>query len=292
MGTNIVIYLILYPLSFLPMPVLYGIARIIRFFLYTLFRYRIKTVKNNLKNSFPTASKNSLLKIEKEYYFHLCNLFVEGIKMLSFSKKEIMKRYRCKNPELVNAFFTQNKSVILLSSHYNNWEWMVLSLTMQFKHHGIGVGKENTNKSFEKTINRFRTRYGTEVVFAKTIRDVIEAYDEQKKPCAYMMLCDQTPANVNKSFILDLLNQKTDMIYGGEYFARKYNYPVLYYVVKQIKKGYYEIELELISDNPSQTAYGDIIKEYVQRLERDIINQPVYWLWSHNRWKHKSKLLN
>ena len=99
-------------------------------------------------------------------------------------------------------------------------------------------------------------------------------------------------ANVHKSFIVDFLNQKTDMIYGGEYFAKKYDYPVIYYVVKQKRKGYYECEFTLITDKPSQTAYGDIIHAYVHHLEQDIINQPEYWLWSHKRWKHKSLISN
>lgn len=290
MLTKLVIYILLYPLSLLPMNALYGIGKLIRFFLYTLCGYRKKDVRTNLKNSFPTANKTYLSTIEKEYYTHLCNLFVEGVKMLSISRRKIIKRYNCKNPELVNQYFDAGKSVILLSSHYNNWEWMVLSLSMQFKHHGVGVGKENTNKSFEKSINLFRTRYGTEVIFAKTIREVVKQYEDQQKLTTYMMLCDQAPGNAKKSFVINFLNQATDMIYGGEYFARKYNYPVMYYVVRQIKRGYYEVELELISENPQETAYGDIIRSYAHLLERNINNEPTYWLWSHKRWKHKVEL--
>ena len=260
--------------------------------MYPVFRYRVDVVRTNMRRAFPSASSKELIAFEKTFYSHLANLIVEGIKMLSMSRQQVRTRYVCKNPELVNQYFDQQKSVILLSSHYNNWEWMVLSLNMQFKHQGIGVGKENTNKSFEEVINRFRTRYGTEVIFAKTIREAMKQYDTQNKLCAYMMLSDQAPANAKKSFILSFLNQPSDMIYGGEYFALKYNYPVLYYVVKQKRKGYYEIELELICDDPSGMEYGDIIRAYVQRLERDINQKPSYWLWSHKRWKHKVVLPN
>ncbi len=290
MPTKIIIYLFLYPFSLLPMTVLYGIGKVIRFFVYPLFGYRKEVIRANLKNSFPNASKKELKDVEKKYYTHLCNLIVEGIKMLSISRKNLMRRYVCKNPELVNRYFDADRSVILMSSHYNNWEWMVLSLALQFKHHGVGVGKENSNKSFEKTINIFRTRYGTEVIFAKTIREAVKQYDQSHKRSAYMMLSDQSPGNTKKPFVIPFLHQASDMIYGGEYFALKYNYPVFYYVVKQRKRGYYEVELELITDNPSATAYGDITKKYVQCLERDIVANPAYWLWSHKRWKHKVEL--
>ena len=286
MLTRIAIYGFLYPLSLLPLPVLYGIGVGIRFFVYNVFHYRRAVVRENLKKSFPYKSDNELKTIEKKYYKHLANLFVEGIKQLTISKKTLMKRYFCKNPEIVNDYFAQEQSVILMSSHYNNWEWMVLSLSMQFDFQGIGVGKPNSNKVFEKIINKARTRYGTEVIFADTVRDTIQQYDQQQKLCAYMMLCDQSPASVEKSYITTFMNQPSAMIYGAEYFAKKYNYPVFYYVVKQTKRGYYEIELTKLTDTPQSEPYGSIIEKYVKYLQSDIEKKPQFWLWSHKRWKH------
>jgi KDO2-lipid IV(A) lauroyltransferase len=244
-------------------------------------------VQENLKKSFPDKSEKELYAIERAYYKHLTNLVMEGVKGLTISRKNLMKRYYCQQPDIVNNYFEQGKSVILLSSHYNNWEWMVLSLSMQFSHHGIGVGKANSNKVFEKVINKARTRYGTEVVFADTIRNVFEKNDKQDILCSYMMLSDQSPASVEKSYITTFLHQPSAMIFGGEYFAKKYNYPVIYYAVKQIKRGYYEIVLENITDTPQQLPQGEIIDKYIHYLEKDINQNPQFWLWSHRRWKHK-----
>ncbi len=252
-----------------------------------VFRYRVDVVRENLRKSFPEKSESERKMIEKAYYKHLCDLFAEGIKMLTISRKNLMKRYHCKDSDIVNDYFNQGKSVILLSSHYNNWEWMVLSLSMHFSHHGIGVGKPNSNKVFEKIINKARTRYGTEVVFADTIRDVFGKNDEQKVLCSYMMLSDQSPASVEKSYVTTFLHQPSAMIFGGEYFAKKYNYPVVYYAVKKIKRGYYEIVLKNITDTPQQLPQGEIIEKYIHYLEKDIHENPQFWLWSHRRWKHK-----
>ena len=254
-----------------------------------MFRFvaQLAVVRENLKRSFPTYSEEKLRIIEKKYYKHLVNLFVEGVKLLTISKKSLMKRYFCKNSEAVNAYFSQGQSVILMSSHYNNWEWMVLSLSLQFDFQGVGVGKPNSNKVFEKIINKARTRYGTEVVFADKVRELIENHDNTGKRCAYMMLCDQSPASVEKSYITTFLHQPSAMIYGAEYFAKKYNYPVFYYVVKQRKRGYYEIELTKITDTPQNDPHGSIMEKYVKNLQRDIELQPQFWLWSHRRWKHK-----
>ena len=286
MLTRIAIYCFLYPLSLLPLTVLYAVGVVIRVLAYNVFHYRRAVVLGNLKKSFPKKSEEELKTIEKQYYKHLSNLIAEGVKQLTISKKSLMKRYRCINPEIVNDYFTQGKSVILMSSHYNNWEWMVLSLSMQFKFQGIGVGKANSNKVFEKIINRVRTRYGTEVVFADAVRDVIKEYEQQQKKCAYMMLSDQSPADVKKSYITTFMNQSSAMIYGAEYFAKKYDYPVFYYIVRQKRRGYYEIELTEITHTPQSDPYGSIIEQYVKYLQQDIEKEPQFWLWSHKRWKH------
>jgi KDO2-lipid IV(A) lauroyltransferase len=287
MPTKLLFYLLLYPLSLLPIWVLYGLAYL--FYLVTnyLISYRKKVIIDNLKKSFPEKSKQELRQIRQRYYRHLAQLAAEMLKMLTMSRKMLRKRYYCHNAELVNHYFKQKKSVILMSSHYNNWEWMVLSLDELFLHHGIGVGKANSNKMFELLINRARTRYGTEVVFADAVRDTFQQYESQHIPVAYMMLCDQSPNNIDKSYKTWFLHQPSGLIYGAEYFAKKYDLPVFYYQVIKDRIGYYHIDIELITEKPKETAYGEIIEKYVQLLEKTIRNNPEYWLWSHRRWKRK-----
>lgn len=287
MGTKLLFYLVLYPLSIIPLRVLYGIFYIFYLIITYLLPYRKKVTIENLRFSFPQKTEKEIFKLYKQYQLHLTHIAAEMLKMMTISKKALSKRYYCSNPELVNRFFDEGKSVILVSSHYNNWEWMVLALDSLFEHHGIGVGKANSNKDFEKLINIARTRYGTEVVFADRVRETFEHYLSLKQPCAYMMLSDQSPNNLKKAFYTTFLHQESAMIYGAEYFAKKYDFPVFYYQVIQDKPGYYHVDLELISDAPQQTEYGEITKKYVQLLQNTIESKPQYWLWSHKRWKNR-----
>lgn len=287
----ILIYLILYPLSLLPLCVLYGIGDFLYLILYYLAGYRRKVVRTNLERAFPEKSETERRRIERRYYRHLSDLLVEGVKMLSMSRKNVLRRYRCTNPEILREYAAEKQSILLMSAHYNDWEWMVLSLEMQTPLHGVGVGKENTNKSFEGIINRFRTRYGTEVVFARNVRECMKRYMEEGRPCAYMMLSDQTPASAGRAWLLpSFLNQPTDMIYGSEHFAKKYGFPVLYYRVERRRRGHYLWTLEKITDRPQETADGAIVRCYAELLERDIRREPACWLWSHRRWKHREEV--
>ena len=279
---------LLFLFSFLPLTVLYGLFYPFYIIITYIVKYRESVTKENLTLSFPEKSPQAISALHKLYQKHLTDVSAEMVKMFSISKKAVAKRYTCVNPELVNQFYRQGKSVILMSSHYNNWEWMVLRLEDMFLHHGIGVGKANTNKVFEKWINRRRTRFGTEVVFSDTIRDTFAQNAAQKKLCAYMMLSDQSPGNLKKSYVTTFLHQESCMIYGAEYFAKKYDLPVLYYEVMKVKRGFYQLEFEIITEKPTEAAPGAIIEKYVQLLEKTIYKTPQYWLWSHRRWKNRN----
>lgn len=286
MLTRFAFYFIFYPISILPLGVLYIVSFPLYLILRFVLRYRMKIIDVNLSKSFPEYEFKSIRKIRNKFYWHLTQLGVEMLKMISMSRKNVLRRYRCSNPEVVNKFFEDGKSVILMSSHYNNWEWMVLSLDMQFKHHGIGVGAHNTNKVFEKLINRARTRYGTQVVFHDNVREVMAYHETNHVPAAYMILSDQNPSNPKRCYVAEFLNQKTGFIRGSEGFARKYDLPVLYYKVVKEKLGRYRIDVEVICEHPCELPDGAIMQRYTELLEETIKSNPPYWLWSHRRWKH------
>lgn len=286
MGLRFVLSFLLI-LSYLPLSALYVLFAPFYGVIHYIIKYRKQVTLENLTLSFPEKSPQDILLLYKLFQKHLADIGAEMVKMLSISKKSVEKRYKCANPEVANHFYRQGRSVILMSSHYNNWEWMVLRLEDMFLHHGIGVGKANTSKVFEKWINKRRTRFGTEVVFADAVRASFEENHQQHKLCAYMMLSDQSPTNLKKSYVTPFLNQESCMVYGAEYFAKKYDLPVIYYEVIKVKRGYYQIQLQLITDKPNETATGEIIEKYVQLLETTIKQAPQYWLWSHKRWKNR-----
>lgn len=285
--TAVFIYLFCYPLAMLPLFVLYLLGGPLYLVLNYLVRYRRKVVDGNLRKSFPEKTVRERLRIRNRYYWHLTQIAMEMMKMLVMSRKNLRRRYRCSNPELVNRYYDEGRSVILMSSHHNNWEWMILALDSMFKHHGVGVGKANTDKSFERVVNLARTRYGTEVVFADTVRETFQRYDDEGVPVAYMMLSDQSPNSRKKCYVTEFLHQKTGVIYGAEYFARKYNMPVLYYEVVKERLGCYRVDIQLITDDPKACEPYAITQRYVDLLEQTIRQHPQYWLWSHRRWKFK-----
>lgn len=252
---------------------------------YRLLGYRRKVTRTNLAKAYPQLSAKERKKLEKAYYHHISDLLVEGVQNLYMRPQTLLKRYKFVNRQMVNQYYEKGQSVVLMSSHYNNWEYMISSLNFQLMHHSVGVGKPLQDKLVAKYITRRRSRYGTEIVDQTDVRQVMDFYHQHEVPTAYMMLSDQCPSNVRKSYWTTFMNQETPFLYGAEYFARKYDMPVLYYEVKKVKRGYYEVRFEPLCEKPSEAEPYAITKAYVRRLADTINQAPQYWLWSHKRWK-------
>lgn len=276
-------YIFIIPLSILPLWVLYLITDLLFLLLITIIPYRRSVIEKNISNSFPELSKSEQKKIKRKFYRHFTDLLAEGVKSLTFSKKFISKHIKVVNPDVMNELYNQGKNVILVSGHYNNWEWIVHTQSLLFKHKAIGIGMPLTSKFWDKKINQRRSRYGMTVAHSKNYKEVINSFKNDLK--AILVLSDQSPGDTNKSYWMDFLNQKTAVAFGAELMAHQLDYAVVFYAQRKTKRGYYEIELTEIAKEPKKTEWGFITESHVKLLQDEIIQQPQYWLWSHKRWK-------
>ena len=278
-------YLVVLPLSYLPLNILYLFTDVLFVLLITVFPYRSKVVSENLKRSFPAKSDPELNILRRKFYRHFCDLLSEGIKNLSISERELKKRFVVKNPALLDELFSQKKSVILVSGHFNNWEWLITSQNFQFKHQAMGIGMPMTSKFWDKKINEKRERFGMKVIHSKNFKEEIEKITDT--PVAILTLADQSPGDSKKSYWMNFLNQQTAVLFGTEQMAHQYNFAVVFFATRKVKRGHYEMSLTLITDNPNEMSWGQITEKHVNLLEKEIEKSPQYWIWSHKRWKRE-----
>ena len=280
------IHYLLLILAYLPLWFLYCLSSLLWPVVYYVVRYRVKVVRDNLRHCFPDKDKRWLRRVERQYYRHICDLLVEGIYNLRAPLWKVRKHYIFENEEILEPYYNAGRSIVLMSAHYNNWEYMITSLNSRISHHAIGVGKPLSNKSFGIFITARRARYGTEIVDQTNVRDVMQYYHQYHVPVAYMMLSDQSPSNPHRSLWTTFLGIETPFLFGAEHFARKYDMPVFLYDVKKLRRGRYSIRFTLLTDHPNSIPEGNITRDYAHHLEQLILDTPQYWLWSHRRWKH------
>lgn len=278
-------YSLLLPLGALPLWLHHRIADMLWPCVYYLFRYRLKVTRDNLQRCFPDMGKKELRRVERRYYRHLTDLLLEGLHNTAASLKRIRRHYLFDNADLLTPYYQAGRSVVLMSAHYNNWEYMITSLDSALRHHAIGVGKKLSNERFGRWITARRARFGTEIVDKSDVRQTMAFYHENHIPVAYMMLSDQSPNNPYNSIWTTFLHQDTPFLFGAEHFAKKYDMPIFLYDVRKLRRGRYAVHFSLLTDDPNSWPDGTITAHYAHHLEQQILQAPQFWLWSHRRWK-------
>lgn len=267
----------------MPLGFIYLYAHFFFFIIYYVFPYRKKVVIQNVKKSFPDLTDRQHQKIALNFYRYFTYLLAESVKNLTISEKNLKERLTVRNPEVMEDLYDQGKDVLLLSAHYHNWEMLITAQNLLFRHQAVGIGMPLSNKFWDKKINDRRERFGMKVVNAENYKNVLSDYDE--KPTATLILGDQSPGKDENCYWTDFLNQKSAFFFGAEILANQMNSAVVYGVIHKVKRGFYELELKLITAEPQNEAYGKITEDYIQMLESDIKHKPYAWLWSHKRWK-------
>lgn len=246
--------------------------------------YRVNVVRENLKMCFPEKSLAELKKIEKDVYKNFSQITVESLKAFTMRKADIYKRHFVVDHTLTDELHEKFGGIIGLPAHFNNWEWGAMS-SQQIKSQAVVFYKPLNNKYLDAYIKSNRSRFNSDLVSIKKTNKVFIANKDLKKH--YIMASDQSPSNRSRAIWVDFFGIETAFLHGPEFYSRKYNYPLIYVDIQRVKKGWYELSFELISDDPNSLPYGEITQRYAKILENKIRENPGNWLWTHKRWKMK-----
>ena len=277
-------YLILLPISLLPIKVLYLLSDLLFIFFYFILSYRKKVVSENIALSFPLLNDSERTTICRKFYKHLCDLFVESIKSFTISEKKLTKRFVIKNPELIDSYALKNQSVIVVGAHYNNWEMFAQVTPLYHQHSCFGIYKKLSNDFYNSKMLKSREKFGF-CMFS--MNETLKCF-RQKTTKAIFFASDQSPSNYKNVIWTQFLNQNTAVQSGVERLAKLYDYPIFTYHITKIKRGYYQAKYELIVDLPNMLETGIVTKIFTKKIEQMILESPEFWLWSHKRWKLKN----
>ena len=284
------IYIISFPflwlISKLPFKLFYWFSDGIYVLIYYIIGYRKKIVRHNILIALPNLSESERLKIEKKFYRHMCDMFLEMIKTMSISTEEMKKRFKITNIEVVKEYEQKNKSIILLASHYASWEWL-LSINESTSFKCIGVYKKINNPYFDKLIRNIRSKFNSELVATDKTIALIAENQEKGIMGMYGLASDQSP-QVHKTFHWQqFMGIEVPVHTGAEMLAKRYDLEVVFAKVKKVKRGFYEATFVPICEHPRTIPDYEITDAYLKEVEKQILEAPEYYFWTHKRWKHR-----
>ena len=286
---NAFIFYLTFPLLFLisrlPFPIFYKLSDLICFLLYRVFGYRKKVVRSNLKLSFPEYSRKELSLIEGRFYSHLCDLFLEIIKSMGMSKKEMIKRFHVKNIEVLTQFEEKNRTVFLMCGHYSSWEWM-MSLGYHMNHKGYGIYTPIRNPYFDNLIRKIRSRHDAYMISQRTAAFNIKRMEDSNQRGVFGFASDQSPRAKPQNYWRSFMGVEVPVYTGAERLARELNIPIVFAKINRVKRGFYEVEFKLLTDSPKKLMSNVITDTFTEWLEEQIRKDPSQYFWTHKRFKY------
>ena len=287
-----IVFILLYPflwfISILPFRLMYMFADFVYVLIYYIIGYRRKIVRQNIQLALPHLTKKEQLNIEKKSYRHMCDMFLEMIKTMSISEKEIDKRFVFTNLEVLTNMEQEGKSIAVMMAHYASYEWAI-SLNKFSKLTSYAIYKKIANRHFDKLVKDIRLKFKAVLITTRETIPTIEKNYRENHLGLYGFASDQSPQLSKTHHWGTFMGIETPVHTGAEMLAKRYDMNVIFLMVKKVKRGYYQATFELMFDQPTTVPNYEISDEFLRRVEKQIYEAPEYYLWTHKRWKHKKK---
>lgn len=262
--------------------------------MYHVIRYRRKVVAKNMHASFPHASSDVIEQYIRQFYHHFADTIVRIIFGYTASDEIMREHMRFTNVELIDNALLQYGGVIVMMGHMGTWEWLldIAKWTNVKDARIVGVYRQLKNRQMDELMQDIRAQRSPDLVEKRQLLRYMVKNRAEHHPQAIGMLADQKPSPNNAHYWTTFLNQETSFLDGSEVLARKFNYPVVYFYIRSPHRGYYEVDIQMISEHPQDERPFAITEKYARILEQNILQQPQLWLWTHNRWKFKRPIDN
>lgn len=283
----ILVYPLLWVISVLPHWLFYGFSDKVFFIVYHVVGYRRKVVQKNLKLVFPEKEASDIRRIEKAFFKHMCDMFLEMVKTMNLSKEDVREKYKILNIEVLREL-EKERSILIVCSHFANWEWNV-SINNYVDAKGYAVYQKIGNIYFDNFIKRVRARWNTTLITQQQTVPTVVRNKRDGIIGIFGMVSDQSPQAHRAQYWTEFMGIKVPIFNGAEIMARKLGLAVVFLKVSKVKRGYYQAEFIPITENGKNTAENEITNTFLRLTEQQIREKPEHYLWTHKRWKHRGK---
>jgi KDO2-lipid IV(A) lauroyltransferase len=275
-------------LTRVPLGLLYGIGWVVDLIIYHLLRWRRDQVEGDVAKAFPDKPADERAAIVRASYHNLAEIVMETFWGFGASADELRRRVVFENPEVVDRCAAAKQSVVLLTPHFCNWEWLLLAGGATFGLPIDAVYQTVRLRSVDAFLRDARSRFGGRPFPREDF--VYELMARAGTPRAYGLIADQTPPPSQRKHWTRMLNRDTAFFVGAESITKFLDATVLYVDMRRVRKGHYAVRFTVLAEPPYEAEVGPdespIMEAFARQLERAVIERPAQWLWVQKRWKY------
>ncbi len=277
--------LLLKTLTRTPLALLYPIGWIAYLVAFRMLRWRCEYTERDIANALPERSPAERAQILRQSYRNAADTMVEAFWGFGASAAALKERVVIENPELIRHCQQAGQSVVLLTAHYANWEWLLLAAGAHF---GIPIDvvyQQQRVSAIDTFLREARSRFGSSLIPREEFVYTLMARAGQAR--TYALIADQTPRPEHPKFWTRFLHQDTAFFTGAGKIARFLDAQVVYVAMRRIGRGRYAVHLDALAGPPYADGEDEMIVErYAAALEREVRASPADFLWLQKKWKY------
>ena len=179
---------------------------------------------------------------------------MEAIWGFRASGEALLARVAFENPEVIETYKAAGTTLVLLTAHTCNWEWLLLASGVRFDFPIDAVYKRLALKGVDDYVREARSRFGGNPIPFETF--LFELMRRPPQPRAYAMVADQTPKKKMPKYWTRFLGRETAFYLGPEKIARYLDAPVLYVEMTRVRVGYYSVRFHVLAEPPYDEDSG------------------------------------
>ena len=285
----------------LPLKVHYAISGFVAWLACSVLHYRTDDVMINLSRCFPDKNTYELRAIKKDFYRHFARVIVETVWFGGCRNPQRLKKshiVEIVNPEVMGHMYEVSPSVVVMYTHCGNWELLGGIESYNYSDEPIPVAEDNfcvvyremSSRMWDEIMrdNRFaplkdRKNFQGYIESKQMVRYAFTHRDEKK---IYNVNTDQRPYFPGPEYMkVNFLHQECQTMSAAAALAHKFGFSVVYQRMMEKPDGFgYFLEYVPICENGAVMSTENMMNRYYELLEKDILEQPANYLWSHRRW--------
>ena len=245
-----------------------------------IFRSNNKILEN-LNNCNIGSSDKERQEIIKKMWGNYGRILSEYIYIKEFRKNNLNQFIEIEGLEYLNEIKKNNKQVIFVSGHFNNFELMA----MEIEKAGINLAavyRPLNNPFLNIIMENIRKKYicRTQIKKGKTgTRDLLKLFKENY---SVALMIDQ---RVSEGISTNFFNRKAKTTTIPAQFIKKYGCEVVPVYIERKQNFNFKLYIKKPVQFDNQFTIEDITLKLNEILEEMILKNPDQWIWSHDRWK-------
>jgi KDO2-lipid IV(A) lauroyltransferase len=248
-------------------------------------RHRYDVALNNLEVAFGNQlSIQDRRKIAHESFQHFTRTMLDLLWSARLTRENFSRYIEMENFEEISRGTGPERSFILATYHYSNFEWLSIASGYSGKT-GTIVAQEFKNSLLDPIFRKIRERCGHE--FISRERGLVRLYKVLRRKGTTALLVDLTVPPNRGAVAIDCFGLKTSVTSAHAWLSEQTGAPIIPAHCEPLADGRYRVVFHPKINDTAGMTHQQIAQACWNSFEPYVLKNPAPWLWMYKHWRYR-----